>query len=711
MLRKNKNKKPEGGGVHFSRILKRGKKKGGYVYKPIKLIPLAVWVCLCFLGLFVVDRWTEVSSWMKASILDFDTENVSDGNKISAVEGVAGTPEATGPIFPILECVDLNVNQTITAYFGYDNQNPEPINIPIGPKNKFTPSPQNRGQPSDFEPGMHVSVFQVTFSDQHLTWSLRGPGGVEKTIKASTDSPLCSPGNQNTNGLNGNDNVNGSGNTNDNLNGGMNDNDNFNGDTNGNLNDNLNNNLNDNMNGSENQNDNTNGGGGSTMNENTNDNLNANNNFNDNQNSGQNQNGNESLNNNVNENGNINDNGNGEMNSNANSNINDNLNGDGNENINQNGNGNENLNGDTNENWNNNVNGDQNQNDNLNGNTNGNENINDNSNVGLNSNINVNTNSSGDGNSNNNGNGNINRNSNANTNYNTNGNVVPEGIIAGGGVMFHLGCFNDRCIYVSGKGNDECMTDNDCLGSHTREQDQGILPWHNGKTDPLLRVFGIPSYLFQYAPPVEIETSILVNKTAGSERVNILSNENPFIVIAPTAPSHMTRGMAIQFIIEKMGQCLNVLSNKNNVTTLQIGVLPYRDVSPGSDFYPFILEAYKRGILEHYEMSRFESETLISRGEFVGLVMKTYRIVPDACPLFATDLKGDEWYEGYVRCAYASGIIPGQRVMIHDQIVTIVNASEQIYLEEAQHILQHVQWVVIRSLFDRTVSIVQNLLL
>jgi hypothetical protein len=100
------------------------------------------------------------------------------------------TSTATPPqkISPVLEnggCVVANANGTFTASFGYNNPNAFAVTIPVGNDNKFTPTPQDRGQPTNFLPGRQVAVFSVTFSGGNLVWTLNG-----KTSTASSGT-IC----------------------------------------------------------------------------------------------------------------------------------------------------------------------------------------------------------------------------------------------------------------------------------------------------------------------------------------------------------------------------------------------------------------------------------------------------------------------------------------------------------------------------------------
>ncbi|WP_148267668.1 hypothetical protein [Ignavibacterium album] len=90
------------------------------------------------------------------------------------------------PVRPVLECVRNNGDGTYTAYFGYKNDNTVSVYIPVGSKNKFTPTPQDRGQTRVFLPGRHNRVFTVSFNGSNLVWTLNG-----RTSTASSNSAPC----------------------------------------------------------------------------------------------------------------------------------------------------------------------------------------------------------------------------------------------------------------------------------------------------------------------------------------------------------------------------------------------------------------------------------------------------------------------------------------------------------------------------------------
>jgi len=94
------------------------------------------------------------------------------------------------PVRPILECVTDNGGGSYTAFFGYQNYNRTAVDIPVGPDNSFTPSPEDRGQPTRFHPGRtpyypNVS-FGVVFDGKKLEWTLDG-----SKVKADKKSTAC----------------------------------------------------------------------------------------------------------------------------------------------------------------------------------------------------------------------------------------------------------------------------------------------------------------------------------------------------------------------------------------------------------------------------------------------------------------------------------------------------------------------------------------
>ena len=93
-------------------------------------------------------------------------------------------------IQPILACVKASKKNTYIAWFGYRNDGNAVI-IPIGNNNKFSPKPINRGQPSSFASGLQSNVFSVAFDGKNITWTVKGPDGVNRSATASKNSPRC----------------------------------------------------------------------------------------------------------------------------------------------------------------------------------------------------------------------------------------------------------------------------------------------------------------------------------------------------------------------------------------------------------------------------------------------------------------------------------------------------------------------------------------
>jgi len=97
----------------------------------------------------------------------------------------------TAAVRPVLECVVANGSGAYTAYFGYKNDNTGTVAIPVGTNNRFSPTPQGRGQPVAFLPGRQQRSFAVAFNGSSLVWTLKGPDGQGRTATASSGSGRC----------------------------------------------------------------------------------------------------------------------------------------------------------------------------------------------------------------------------------------------------------------------------------------------------------------------------------------------------------------------------------------------------------------------------------------------------------------------------------------------------------------------------------------
>jgi hypothetical protein len=83
-------------------------------------------------------------------------------------------------VVPVYEGYYTNPDGATVVSFGYLNRNfKEPVDIPIGPNNRFEPEPANRGQPTHFTPRRQTGLFTVTLpkdAAKTLTWTLISRG-------------------------------------------------------------------------------------------------------------------------------------------------------------------------------------------------------------------------------------------------------------------------------------------------------------------------------------------------------------------------------------------------------------------------------------------------------------------------------------------------------------------------------------------------------
>ena len=117
-----------------------------------------------------------------------------------AAPGAAGSPQ--NHLTPILDCIDVAGNGSITAHFGYTNSWTNQSNVPAGkpppgPQNWFLPAPADRGQPSQFQPGTFSDVFTVTFTptsgNPNIEWRLSDASGEFNSAIADASSARCTP--------------------------------------------------------------------------------------------------------------------------------------------------------------------------------------------------------------------------------------------------------------------------------------------------------------------------------------------------------------------------------------------------------------------------------------------------------------------------------------------------------------------------------------
>jgi uncharacterized repeat protein (TIGR01451 family) len=103
-------------------------------------------------------------------------------------------PPETPAIGIFVRCVTNN-GSTFDATFGYQNDNLSPVTIPVGDANKFTPAPEDRGQPTTFQPGNLQQAFTVTGipSSQNLVWTLTSSGTRTATASADDETKCSEP--------------------------------------------------------------------------------------------------------------------------------------------------------------------------------------------------------------------------------------------------------------------------------------------------------------------------------------------------------------------------------------------------------------------------------------------------------------------------------------------------------------------------------------
>lgn len=80
------------------------------------------------------------------------------------------------PVYPAFEGWYQNADGSATILIGYFNSNQtQTVDLPIGELNRFSPGPEDRGQPTRFEPGRSWGVFSVEVPgdfDSQLSWTL-----------------------------------------------------------------------------------------------------------------------------------------------------------------------------------------------------------------------------------------------------------------------------------------------------------------------------------------------------------------------------------------------------------------------------------------------------------------------------------------------------------------------------------------------------------
>jgi hypothetical protein len=93
---------------------------------------------------------------------------------------------------PTFTCVTPNPSGSLTAIFGYQNDNGVGISIPQGSKNVLARDTANL-RPTRFDPGLHTFGFGVDFTaGQTVSWTLSPDNNPTTTVTATAGSTACS---------------------------------------------------------------------------------------------------------------------------------------------------------------------------------------------------------------------------------------------------------------------------------------------------------------------------------------------------------------------------------------------------------------------------------------------------------------------------------------------------------------------------------------
>ncbi len=118
------------------------------------------------------------------------TATLTDTPTVTPIETTTAEPDEGVTLLPVLQCVARVSDTRYIAYFTYRNTPTGPVVLPVGPDNRFSPDPIDRGQPTVFPPAQPEVYPRFTFSVEWdgsiLVWFLNG-----RTAVASSASPRC----------------------------------------------------------------------------------------------------------------------------------------------------------------------------------------------------------------------------------------------------------------------------------------------------------------------------------------------------------------------------------------------------------------------------------------------------------------------------------------------------------------------------------------
>jgi hypothetical protein len=89
---------------------------------------------------------------------------------------------AASPVTPTIGCYWANPDGSFTFSVGYVNSSATTVTYPVGSLNYVTPAPQDRGQPTVFQPGTHTNVWAPTVTAFEMA---NNPNWVVNGVSAS----------------------------------------------------------------------------------------------------------------------------------------------------------------------------------------------------------------------------------------------------------------------------------------------------------------------------------------------------------------------------------------------------------------------------------------------------------------------------------------------------------------------------------------------